>query len=847
MTGRIIKALSVQLLGFALLAAPLSAAVRLKTVEFNFGIGSSTGVVSGATLQYPAINFRLPDAVAVKKAWLEFDGLHEGGNNINFTGLDILFDQSVAASSVRDIFPDSIIFYGSGDESVRFHAKCDIPLAVFAGVTTAKNYAAAVKPTASSAGSIYNMPALKLYVTYEYDDTATIQVNTVRFPLKSNWNNSVASAQGAVAPGTAAFDYEARVAESGSADFAVVSHWFEVTGHRLSGGATADGSVRARIGAGSWSPSAALDGSQIDSYDFVYLTQPSTGTGLVFNTRQTLNVETTQNTIYNLGGECVVTYEFSRDASVKTKTVYYLLGQGLTPGADFQFPSVALNMEETGVDLKALYARVTGNYNGTSVGNVIWNYSLNNSSGTPQTYSHITQALQIGGHPFLLDMWSVFASTSWANGARLAASYYPDNATNTGPQSAEVIVTYQYTSAAKFTDSHRALAYQAATGLITSHSENFTVFNSTVETSEGRKSRNSAYIAGNFLAHRNNNTIVTDYSIGQNVAPASDETHTPRTTAEACYTTALYTDTLALITTSPVTLTANVSVSLNQIWPSAVYILTHSYFPAPLTPTYLAQYKSDGTTAISTGGWTNSPSMVLKLNMASRIADTLTPIFEVKTITSAFNGADLSTGSAVNFGGSGVAAGSVAVSGLADGGRYHWRARVASPNGVSSWASFGGNADGTIDFGRDVSSPSVAQVSPPDGDVSSSTARSFQWTGTEYPADANSAIGNYLLIVASSTDFTTILYSSSTASQQASAVLPQRAYYWKVRAEDNAGNVGSYTGAWSVTVDTTPPPAVSALNGPLNGLTTGQNILTFSWDGVTDAPAGVSRYHLQLS
>lgn len=65
----------------------LFSAIRIKTVEYTFGIGAPSGVTSATTLTYPSIRIRLPDiaGAGVRKAWLELHAFSEGGANIDIS------------------------------------------------------------------------------------------------------------------------------------------------------------------------------------------------------------------------------------------------------------------------------------------------------------------------------------------------------------------------------------------------------------------------------------------------------------------------------------------------------------------------------------------------------------------------------------------------------------------------------------------------------------------------------------------------------------------------------------------------------------------------------------------
>jgi len=78
---------------------------------------------------------------------------------------------------------------------------------------------------------------------------------------------------------------------------------------------------------------------------------------------------------------------------------------------------------------------------------------------------------------------------------------------------------------------------------------------------------------------------------------------------------------------------------------------------------------------------------------------------------------------------------------------------------------------------------------------------------------------------------------------EVSPALPDGVWYWRVRAKDNAGNVGDNSSTRSFRIDVTPPPA-QILISPANGENTTDNTPTFIWAAVTD-PSGVT-YTLEI-
>jgi len=127
-------------------------------------------------------------------------------------------------------------------------------------------------------------------------------------------------------------------------------------------------------------------------------------------------------------------------------------------------------------------------------------------------------------------------------------------------------------------------------------------------------------------------------------------------------------------------------------------------FQAPAAPISLAQYKSDGTTAISAGDWTNQTSAIFKFSMSStNTSDSLTPYVNIQTNATPFTNNMTNSGNAVAYSGFPVT-GSVTVSGLTDGTIYHWQASASNSANIGSWVTKGGDPD----FGVDITAPTTS-------------------------------------------------------------------------------------------------------------------------------------------
>lgn len=82
---------------------------------------------------------------------------------------------------------------------------------------------------------------------------------------------------------------------------------------------------------------------------------------------------------------------------------------------------------------------------------------------------------------------------------------------------------------------------------------------------------------------------------------------------------------------------------------------------------------------------------------------------------------------------------------------------------------------------------------------------------------------------------------AGTATRCTASVLSDAKYYWHVRARDAAGNWGSWSMPFAVTVDAT-PPARPVLLAPAHNVTTADSTPFFRWNAVS----GVVLYQLQV-
>ncbi|MDI6641429.1 MAG: hypothetical protein QME68_03850, partial [Elusimicrobiota bacterium] len=365
------------------------------------------------------------------------------------------------------------------------------------------------------------------------------------------------------------------------------------------------------------------------------------------------------------------------------------------------------------------------------------------------------------------------------------------------------------------------------------------------ETPVGKKVLRSAYLKANFIEGDASVTSNPKTTINVNSAAGKDQLVKHRSTTENFQVSRLY-EFLDRITPSSTTFTGNYTLTGDPFNVAGCGNLTYEYIPVPNPPTNLTQYKSDETTLISSGSWTNESGVNLKFNISGKFSgDVLYPVVEVKPRTVPFNGMDLSTGSAFNYTGTAI---SVKVSISTGQGEYHWRASVFGDGGRSVWANYG--VLGDRHFGVDLTTPSAPS------DIGRSPISNFAtnyWTVIFDWDDVSDAGGSgtkgYNLQISTSISFIPVLWSSSTVISQATRTFSQEAtYYWRLRTEDIAGNISDWSTIWQIVIDTTPPPVPGLVSrSPSDGYATNQMTLTFDWNDVSDLLSGTSHYVIQFS
>ncbi len=173
-----------------------------------------------------------------------------------------------------------------------------------------------------------------------------------------------------------------------------------------------------------------------------------------------------------------------------------------------------------------------------------------------------------------------------------------------------------------------------------------------------------------------------------------------------------------------------------------------------------------------------------------------------------------------------------AESALSDGIHY-WRVRAIDNAGNDSdWS------DNWI-FRVDTLAPAAPTlVSPDNGAQTADSTPTLSWNAV----DDNSLPVTYDLQVDDNADFSspTENVSGLTDNSYTTSSLAEDTWYWRVRAEDNAGNTGNWSSRL-FTVDTT-AQAAPTLTAPANGASTIDTTPTFDWGSVSGAASYTLQY-----
>ena len=212
---------------------------------------------------------------------------------------------------------------------------------------------------------------------------------------------------------------------------------------------------------------------------------------------------------------------------------------------------------------------------------------------------------------------------------------------------------------------------------------------------------------------------------------------------------------------------------------------------APNAPSAINQYRTDATTVIAQGGFTNQTQVVFKATTTDPEANQYQLQVEVQPNASAFTNTATCTSPLTN---SGTETSTGSCGTLVDGTSYKWQYRLLDSLGAATaWTSFGGSDP---DFTVDTTTPDTTITANPPL-LTNSNAASFSFTG-------NDAGGSGVASFQCQLDGGGF---SACSSPQSYVGLSDGSHTFQVRSIDNAGNTDATPASYTWTVDTTAPAA----------------------------------------
>lgn len=169
-------------------------------------------------------------------------------------------------------------------------------------------------------------------------------------------------------------------------------------------------------------------------------------------------------------------------------------------------------------------------------------------------------------------------------------------------------------------------------------------------------------------------------------------------------------------------------------------------------------------------------------------------------------------------------------------GRYYWRVRGIDVNNIPGmWSD-------VWCFGIDLTKPyQVHLISPLNSSLMNVTMITLRWAEVQ----DLSGIKEYTIQLSDNAQFNNPR-SYKTSNTSITLTLSTGRYYWRVRAEDLAGNVGDWSKVWTFSVDYT-RPLQPVLQAPQNNSWLNNPRPRLEWRESTDDFSSIAHYHLQVS
>jgi len=447
----IISSLLISQLAWRVPLAKATAGTQIKTVEFflyqynsatqitagNGVDNTAYGATCGSSDSDPSVSISIPEsgvAVAVRRAIVEWRTITEGdASPSTVSDYDIQFCNSTTTASDSGTGTMSI----GVNENQEFVVRLEAASTILTGTNT---YWFDARLVASS-GEDRNTDSMKIYITYEYNQTSTTQLKTVRFyGNQQTGASSTTNLDSVINP---------NLTEGG---ITIRDSFAELTGHVNGADDTISASFATSSTCGTASGAAVADGAKASVYTYHVLFDMSNSPNLTSDNciRHAVNVSTqARNTVW------VITFEYSyyseaeADDLIHTKTVRYFMGTRQvslgTAMADVGSHAINLPENKPSSPFTSAYVHwITSLDAADNLDTCI--ATATGCTGTTSTQAAIAYsdaAEQTGGGEALHGV-TAFFNTNWSNGTTFYISGTADAADEIWGTSAEIIITYKF-------------------------------------------------------------------------------------------------------------------------------------------------------------------------------------------------------------------------------------------------------------------------------------------------------------------------------------------------------------------------------------------------------------------
>ena len=320
-------------------------ATRLKTVEYTMPVLAS--MVDNTLTALTSITISLPEAPSgtdFKSVIALVSAMQTANATGNITTRRIDFSVGGATAGTHT---NSNLYTGSGEDLFVFHA-ADMTSHFVANWTTgtSKSFAASVLMDGTATAVAFTNVNVTIYITYEYDDTATTQIKTVRIPV-----NCGTGVFGTAKPGTALDTIPDLSTELPEASKVYRSTYITLQGMRSST-VTTDSTITMQLDTTTAITSGIFEGVSATNYFMRYVWDCSA----VLNTASTMGFfawGSVANMWYHMQAWLTVTYEFDATSSNDTYVSLMLPMEvnspmGGTTSSDYQRGDREFFIEEPG-------------------------------------------------------------------------------------------------------------------------------------------------------------------------------------------------------------------------------------------------------------------------------------------------------------------------------------------------------------------------------------------------------------------------------------------------------------------------------------------------------------------